>query len=525
MKKFRYAFLVAVALAACDKSGTSVEDRDTYDFQNVAHDEIVLGERLENPYKTVNVVKACASLYPTKGREVVETTDLYVRFLPEDDGQFNTLEALGLDMLDHPLDYSIKVEGDYYRDPSVGEDAITWQYALVPRDFSFPEGIRYEIIDECFLSEHHSTKAGEGIDWDAVEREAYRLTGNGGMLESPTKADSEKSSPSGRICIVDEDAFGGKPVGVAGVKVVCNSFVRFGSAYTDRDGFYKIDKQYSAKLRYRLMFKNEKGFSIGLNLIIVPASVSTLGKASPEGVSVTVTKDSDAKLFRRCAVNNSAYDFYCRCGEDDLGITPPPSGLRIWILPFLSSSAAMMTHHGTIIDNAAIAAFLTYYALIVKLAAPDVVISTKDQESFSEIYDLVCHELAHACHYAQVGNAWWDKYIWFIVQEFAGAGETSYGSGSEANSGYCEVGEMWAYFLESKMHKDRYGGATPAYGTSWWFYPQIFRYLDDRGVSTADIYAALTKDVTDRESLRTKLVALNQSKKSLIEQVFTRYAN
>lgn len=525
MKKLVYVLLAAAAAVACEKSGSISENVPDDEISRLAHDEIVLGERLENPYKTVNVTKALAALYPTKGREAVETTDLYVRFLPADDGQMGTLEALGFDMLDHPLDYSIKVEGDYYRDPGVGEDAITWQYALVPKDFAFPDGIRYEVIDECFLSEHHQTRAGEGIDWEAVERESYILTGNGDMLLPETRAGEEKTSPTGRICIVDDEAFGGKPVGVAGVKVVCNSFVRFGSAYTDRDGFYTIDKKYSAKLRYRLVFKNEKGFSIGLNLIIVPASVSTLGKASAEGVSVTVTKDSDARLFRRCAVNNSAYDFYERCGEDDLGITPPPSGLRIWILPFLSSSAAMMTHHGTIIDNAAIAAFLTYYAIIVKLAAPDVVISTKDQESFSQIYDLVCHELAHSCHYAQVGNAWWDKYIWFIVREFAGAGETSYGTGDEDDAGYVELGEMWAYFLESKMHKDRYGGTTPAYGTSWWFYPQIFRYLDDRGVTASDICAALTEDVKDRAGLEARLTALYPSKKALIEQVFTRYAN
>lgn len=524
MKKLKCLLLAAAAAVACEKSGDMAEHAGEYGPQTLAHDEIVLGERLENPYKTVNVVKACASLYPTKGREAVETTDLYVRFLPLDDGQMNTLESFGFDMLDHPLDYSIKVEGDWYHDPGVGEDAITWQYALVPKDFEFPEGIRYEIIDECFLSEHHQTKAGEGIDWEAVERESYVLTGNGDMLLPQTRAGEEKVSPSGRICIVDEDAFGGKPVGVAGVKVVCNSFVRFGSAYTDRDGFYTIEKKYSARLRYRLVFKNEKGFSIGLNLIIVPASVSTLGKASPEGVSVTVTKDSEERLFRRCAVNNSAYDFYERCSGDGLGITPPPAGLRIWILPFLSSSAAMMTHHGTIVDNAAIAAFLTYYAIIVRLAAPDVVISTKGQDSFRQIYDLVCHELAHSCHYAQVGNAWWDKYIWMIVREFVNAGETSYGSGDEADAGYVELGEMWAYFIEGKMHKERYGGPTPAYGTSWWFYPQIFRYLDDRGMPASELCAALTKDVKDREGLRDRLISLYPSKKSLVEQVFTRYA-
>ena len=111
---------------------------------------------------------------------------------------------------------------------------------------------------------------------------------------------------------------------MAGVHVSCNSFVKFDHAYTDRDGYYKMKKTFASDLRYRLVFKNEKGFSIGLNLVLVPASVSTLGKSSPEGVSMTVTGDSDSKLFRRCVVNNAAYDYMSRCRPEDLGIAMPP---------------------------------------------------------------------------------------------------------------------------------------------------------------------------------------------------------
>ena len=174
-------------------------------------------------------------------------------------------------------------------------------------------------------------------------------TGNEDKLDClQTKAGS-KVVPSGRITIVDEHANGGKPFGVAGVRVSCNVFVKFDRAYTDRDGYYKMNKKFSAQLRYRLVFKNVKGFAVGLNLVLVPASVSTLGKSGPSGVNMTVTSSSDDKLFRRCVVNNAAYDYYSRCARTDMNINCPPSDLRIWIFNNMQASSAVMLHHGAVL--------------------------------------------------------------------------------------------------------------------------------------------------------------------------------
>ncbi len=91
-----------------------------------------------------------------------------------------------------------------------------------------------------YIAENDRTTRADGIDWAEVEREAYRLTGNSGMLLPQTKGG--KTNPSGRITIVDEKANGGKPFGVAGVKVMCNAFVKFCSDYTDRDGYYELSR-------------------------------------------------------------------------------------------------------------------------------------------------------------------------------------------------------------------------------------------------------------------------------------------
>lgn len=512
--------LLALMIMSCSKDGHSPDRRMDYSY---GHDCIVLGDRLENPYKTGNITKALQSLYPTKADRVdVKTTDLYVRFLPDGEAEFRLLENLGLHLTDHPLDYSIKVDGDWYHDPSVPQGDVTWQYAVVPHDFDFPD-VRYEVIDECYLSDNDPGTRSDGIDWAAVEREAYILTGNDGMLSSSvTKADG-KVAPSGRITIVDEKANGGKPFGVAGVRISCNSFVKFDHAYTDRDGYYAMKKEYASDLRYRIVFQNEKGFSLGFNMILVPASVSTLGKSSPEGVNMTITSDSDDKLFKRAVVNNAAYDYYSRCSPADLNLTLPPSDLRIWLFNALEASSAVMLHHGAVIDSDMISSFLGSAASLLKHFMPDLTIGTHDMKDYARIYSTVCHELAHSSHYAKVGNAYWNNYIRYVIESFIKTGGMTYGDGTGERAGYCAIGEMWAYFIESQMYKDRYGGAYPTFGNSHWFSPQIFRYLCDRGMTCREILSVLDGTVKSVDELKVALIAAYPSDRISIEQVFSRY--
>ena len=491
--------------------------------RDIPHEKIVLGERLDNPYTTENMTKALHSLYPTKADRVdVKTTNLYVRFLPENEDEYKILRDTGLELMDHPMDYDIVVDGDWYHDPDVPEDKVTWQYAVVPRDFRFPD-IRYELIDECYISENDPGTRSDGIDWEAVEREAYILTGNADMLSQPLTKAAQKYQPAGRITIEDEDFKGGQPFGVAGVRIVCNSFVKIDETYTDRDGYYQMEKSFASDIRYRLVFKNEKGFSIGFNLVLVPASVSTLGKSSPEGVNMTITKDSEKKLFRRCVVNNAAYDYYSRCASEDLGISTPPEDLRIWLFGSISAASAVMLHHGAVLRSDLIEGFLGKFSRLVEYFMPDVTIGMQLVDDYDFIYSTTCHELAHTSHFTKVGTDYWDRYILYIMESYVKSGGKTYGDGSGNNAGYCEIGEMWAYYLESRMYKDRYGGGFPTYGTRYWFYPQIFRFLDERGISPAQIFSVLDADVVSKEDLKTALILAYPDKRTIIDQVFSRY--
>lgn len=526
MKKLNIimAGLLITGAAGCSEKGLDGTTEDESGTYEVAHEMIVLGKKLDDPYSVSNVTKALSSLYPTKaGRIDVTPTDLYVRFLPKTDEEYQTLVDMGYDLMDHPLDYQIVKDGDYYHDPEVDEEEITWQYAVLPHGTDMPEGIECEILDECLIPETSAGVKSDGIDWAAVEREAFRITGNADMLSPETKDGAV--SPSGRITIVDKDANGGQPFGVACVKVICNVFVKYSYAYTDRDGYYSISKKYSSMPRYRLRFKNSEGFNIGFNKVLIAASTSTLGKGDPAGKDVTVTSESDRKLWCRCVVNNAAYDYITRCGEDDMNITRPPKGLRIWIFQKTDASSAVMMRQGVFIDNSLIKSFLGEYASLIKIFLPDITIGLKDVTEYSTIYSATCHELAHASHFAQVGKTFWDKYIEFIMASYVSSGGTTYGTGTETNAGYCEIGEMWGYYMQNSMYHDRYGGTMPSAGQSYWFHPQIFRYLEERGMSKSQIFKALQKDIHSVDDLKERMLSLYSDKSAIIQQVFERYSD
>ena len=284
-----------------------------------------------------------------------------------------------------------------------------------------------------------------------------------------------------------------------------------------------MNKKFSSDVRYKLVFKNVKGFAIGVNLVLVPASVSTLGKSDPAGVSMTVTKKSEDKLFHRCVVNNAVYDYIKRSSEASIDVLPPPSDLRIWIFHSLKSSSAVMLHHGAVVDSDLFKKFLGEFAPIVKFLLPDLTIGTKGAEDYASIYSSTCHELAHSSHFAKVGSEYWNEYIRYILESFVKSGGVTYGDGTGKRAGYCEIGEMWAYYMESLMYKDRYGGDFPTFGNSFWFRPQILRYISTRGLSCADIFSVLSGDVLSKDELKTSLITAFPSKKSMIEQAFDRY--
>jgi hypothetical protein len=112
-------------------------------------------------------------------------TNLYVRFKPTVDqlaALDSIMDAQGLDLFDTPMDYDITYEGDYYQDPTIPDSLPTWQYAVVPPNFSFPVGIVYQTLAQIHIPPDAYT---------AVETEAENIAaGGGGGLNSVVQPNS-----------------------------------------------------------------------------------------------------------------------------------------------------------------------------------------------------------------------------------------------------------------------------------------------------------------------------------------------
>jgi len=147
---------------------TYIDSFSTVDNNNDSTETMtVLGNQLTNPYLIPNITQAYHNLgiYNVP----VKVTNLYVRFKPTM-AQFKYLDSLmdtkGVELFDIPLNYQVLIEGDYYQDPSIPAEQPTWQYAVVPANFTFPSGIQYEQLAQV----HIPTDT-----YSAVETEAERL--------------------------------------------------------------------------------------------------------------------------------------------------------------------------------------------------------------------------------------------------------------------------------------------------------------------------------------------------------------
>lgn len=136
--------------------------------EDTTYTPTILGVHLPNPYLVPNMKQAYINI--TGQTSTPAVTNLYVRFKPSGADQLRQLDSImaisNIDFFDTPLDYEILTQGDYYQDPSIPLEQVTWQYAVVATNFSFPSGIQYEVLSSIHIPTN-----------SAVEQEAERLAG------------------------------------------------------------------------------------------------------------------------------------------------------------------------------------------------------------------------------------------------------------------------------------------------------------------------------------------------------------
>lgn len=236
--------------------------------------QIVLGRKLTNPY-TLSAMEEALNLLkdsdPSFEKIEVRTTHLYVKFKPESYLQYDRLvQDSTLNLLDHPFDYEIEEEGEFYHDPSLPDTVPTYQYASVPVDFAFPPDIPYEILEELYLPEEDENldRTNGRLSEEAetlvsrLELQSLQLTGN---LDEEEKTNEgartngwlpDKWYPSGFILVFDNRVNDYIPL--VGAKVKVRRWFKIRYTLTNRRGHYEIDDGFRYAVNYSIPWERGK---------------------------------------------------------------------------------------------------------------------------------------------------------------------------------------------------------------------------------------------------------------------------
>lgn len=505
---------------ACSNDDLETNNNFSNKSEVISEDEIVLGNKLPNPYSVTNMERALEALGSTgantEGVEIT-TTDLYVRFLPADTSQLEILYSNeGIAFFDYPLDYEIAKEGSYYKDPSIPEGNYSWLYTTVPVGFNFPANIQYEILEECFIPKDDALEIYTQLEQTSFERL--------GLLDWIDNSKAWLVRPSGTLKVYDTKSQTYEPI--KGVKVVGHTIVKWASGFTNENGYYSLNRKFFTNLNYVISYDNIRNFTVRYPVFF---GIHLMGVHGKSGHNKNISDGSVA--WALSTINNSAYDYYKMCSST--GISTPPSNLKILLVKnVLGSSAPMLRrvwHPIGANSNAAWSNFFTNmlgYGLtatilnntILKLVGPDITIKYNSNSTSMSMYNTVNHELAHASHFRTVGSEYWAKYISYIMTYGA------YGDITKRNSGICAVGEMWGYAIGNIQVHDKYNTTLNYSPDDNWFQYMIVQSLISEGYFTKkQIYDCLTTDVKSHEDLKQKLIERHYDKQAIINQIFQYY--
>ena len=533
-----------------EESTISPEERNISPLRTRSSSEFTI---LPNPYN----IEVMNSLYASRSIDTILTpTDLYVRFLPQDSTDLNQLRDLDLTLFPYPLDLSPDQIGDYLDYVAYlaeSGEISDWLYTTVKPDFDFPMDVPYEILQECYIPEDSETitlteTRADGTTSQNLEEAAFEFLGYTIAQDSVETRLSQ--TPCGRITVEDNTtglADRDRTKGVCGVKVICTTFVKIGTTYTNQYGGYLLNKKFIVNPVYIIMFQNSKGFDIWDNLGPISKAIYWMGTQSKKGYNKLITPNNPI-AWRCSAVNNAGYDYYTMCENNN--ITLPPRALKVWILPALGvNSAPMLRHiwntmayyHGEdwILNMQiylSIGLFVNALAHCLQYLLPDIFIGHDHESKYGYIYDTVNHEMAHASHFSQVGGVYWARYISYIVTSWIN-GEDMYGTGHAPDYQVCGIGEMWGYFMGFHQFAKKYGLLFDRghYHNNFfneipgdWIHPQILwplcsDFYEDRIFTLKEMSDFLTRDVDTYDKLILKMCNAKPDKAETILNIFSTY--
>lgn len=388
---------------------SALASTSTVGFNNYDNDSIerktVLGIQLTNPYLIPNMQQAYSNLGITNTTVIV--TNLYVRFKPANVDQLDvllsTMESQNLELFDTPVDYEVIYEGDYYQDPAVPEEEITWQYAVVTPGFQFPAGIQYETLAQIHIpgnaytaveTEAENLASNEisftsqsskkstvqpnsfqecppGYFWDPIaiacvsdeicapgyHWDGYSCVINPGTTPPPA---ADAAVPAGNISVFDTQFPPADPNrAVRKATIVARRWFKIERVFTDNTGHYQMTKRFKNQVRINVKFKNTDAEIRGVRGVRLWQMISPIkktigvfnGDANKSNIGYIFPLFTDPgskgnKYWAGATSHNAVQDYREYAVQE--GIGQPPTGIKIILTRLVSGAATPMWAKRTI---------------------------------------------------------------------------------------------------------------------------------------------------------------------------------
>lgn len=395
-------------------------------------DVVIKNGRMKNPYST------------TGNGLRVKASHQYCKFYIHNIAEYQSLENKGVYLQSLPMDeYSNLIE---FTTSHTAKGIVF--YGVVPSGVDI-SNFNYEHLDNAFIPEKNTSN--------------QKITGV-----------SSGKNISGSVKFMNP--ISNQYTKLAGVKVIVKDVYKTAFAYTDIDGNFTIDDDeiYSDTVQVLLEFSNDYYEIRTLNIanlqaIVFPNKYS-LGYKKACGLTnmqIEIGPDANNAALQHSAAMLVSLNQFKKFAQDNQ-LKFPTKRMVIWN----AVDAAISTSYSTpMLNNINLNSSANIDALLAQLLnipsaltpllrdiigdkLPDVYApyynrnANKVPKSFIE---TMFHEFSHACHYAQVGDGFWQDYIAYI---FANGG---YGDVTQPGSGMIQLSEAWAEDLSNICAFQTYG--------------------------------------------------------------------
>lgn len=261
-----FIVIVAVLTSCVGNSNNEKNDKKRPHKPNEEkeQEEIILGEKMNDPYDMKFMSKAFAKLNKKKDDfpfTELTPTGIYVRLLAGSTKELDEIESdTTMLWFDFPLDHELTEGGITYHDPSL-PDSVAWKYAVVPVDYKFPEGIKREILYYVFIPDDHPEYKKYEKSFDKLEELSLKLckkekkTGSNGNVKG---SKGRKWAPSATIRAWDDVVQGLIPL--EGVKVTARHYTKCRSGITNAQGKYTFAAEFKKghRVKYGITWENTR---------------------------------------------------------------------------------------------------------------------------------------------------------------------------------------------------------------------------------------------------------------------------